>query len=75
MLIQVLVLELISDKNQLFLICNTHLISDPKGDAIRLFQSLIELIIINKIKSDKINDVSMLKLNNYQIKINYFIKN
>ncbi|XP_001942566.2 2',5'-phosphodiesterase 12 [Acyrthosiphon pisum] len=49
---QVLAFELISDKKQLFLVCNTHLISDPDGDFIRLFQALIELIIINKIKQN-----------------------
>ncbi|XP_022160157.1 2',5'-phosphodiesterase 12 isoform X2 [Myzus persicae] len=49
---QVLVLELISDKKQLFLVCNTHLISDPEGDFLRLFQALIELTIINKIKQN-----------------------
>ncbi|XP_060856862.1 2',5'-phosphodiesterase 12 [Metopolophium dirhodum] len=49
---QVLAFELISDKKQLFLVCNTHLISNSDGDFIRLFQALIELIIINKIKQN-----------------------
>ncbi|XP_026818111.1 2',5'-phosphodiesterase 12 [Rhopalosiphum maidis] len=53
---QVLALELISDKKQIFLVCNTHLISDPEGDFIRLFQALIELIIINKIKQNITKD-------------------
>lgn len=42
---------MISDQKQLFLVCNTHLISDPEGDSIRLLQSLVELTIINKIKT------------------------
>lgn len=52
-------LELISDKNQLFIICNTHLISDPEGDAIRLLQALIELTIINQIKQNIQNEVNI----------------
>lgn len=51
---------MISDKKQLFLVCNTHLISDPDGDFIRLFQALIELIIINKIKQNINKEVSIL---------------
>ncbi|KAE9543445.1 hypothetical protein AGLY_002245 [Aphis glycines] len=49
---QVLVFELISNKKQILLVCNTHLISDPDGDFIRLFQALIEMSIINKIKNN-----------------------
>lgn len=48
---------MISDEKKLFLICNTHLISTSDGDSIRLFQALIELIIINKIKEDIKNNV------------------
>ncbi|XP_060847974.1 2',5'-phosphodiesterase 12-like [Rhopalosiphum padi] len=53
---QVLALELNSDYKQILLVCNTHLISDPEGDFIRLFQALIELIIINKIKQNITKD-------------------
>lgn len=52
-------LELNSDTNQLFLVCNTHLISDPEGDPLRLLQALVELTIINQIKHDVIEDVSI----------------
>lgn len=52
-------LELNSDTNQLFLVCNTHLISDAEGDPIRLLQALVELAIINKIKQNVMNDVSI----------------
>ncbi|VVC24109.1 Hypothetical protein CINCED_3A021156 [Cinara cedri] len=54
--LQVLVLELISEKKQIIILCNTHLISDPDGDAVRLFQALIELTIANKIKSLTVNN-------------------
>lgn len=47
---------MISDKKQLLLVCNTHLISDPEGDLIRLLQALVEITIINKIKKN-INDL------------------
>jgi len=58
----VLVLKMISDKKTIFLVCNTHLISHPEGDSIRLLQALIELIIINQIKQNIINEVCVLIL-------------
>lgn len=56
-------MELISNSKQILLVCNTHLISNPDGDNIRLFQTLIELTIINKIKKNISNNVSMVKNN------------
>lgn len=58
-MLQCLLLKLISDQKQLFLICNTHLMSDPDGDSVRLFQALVELIIINKIKEEIKNYVGI----------------
>ncbi|XP_025202206.1 2',5'-phosphodiesterase 12-like [Melanaphis sacchari] len=53
---QVVALNLTNDSRQIVLVCNTHLISDPDGDFIRLFQALIELSIINKIKQNLMKD-------------------
>ncbi|XP_025192311.1 2',5'-phosphodiesterase 12-like, partial [Melanaphis sacchari] len=53
---QVVALNLTINRNQIVLVCNTHLISDPDGDFIRLFQALIELSIINKIKQNLMKD-------------------
>lgn len=65
-----MVLELISDTNQMFIICNTHLISDPDGNSIKLLQALVELTIINQIKQNIKNDVSI-KKKSYELK--YFL--
>ncbi|XP_050438056.1 2',5'-phosphodiesterase 12 isoform X2 [Adelges cooleyi] len=56
--LQILLLETRCSSKHLLLVCNTHLISDPDGDSIRLLQSLVELAIIKKIKKTVKNHFS-----------------